>query len=87
MTDDEIIHALRSDDTISSPSEVISLLIKLKEGRLSQFDMIRYFGEAFKVPVGILKEASTSRLVIGAGGLEDEEIDALLGPWFRGGNT
>jgi len=51
---------------------------------LDQFGFIRIFKEVFsQVPLRILKEASTSRRLVGPDGLDETAINELLGPWLK----
>jgi hypothetical protein len=83
VTDEEIIDALRSKSARISPVELINGLMELDGKRLSQFRMIALFKRAFpQIPLRILNEASTSRL-LNEGGMCDEDLTELLKPWFR----
>ena len=73
MTDGDIVNAMRSEGA-SLPVAAINRLIELNGGQVEQFEMIRIFKEAFpEIPLRILNEASTSRLIVGEDGIDDEE--------------
>jgi hypothetical protein len=82
LTDDEVIEALRSRAVDMTPAEAMGLLVELAGEELTQFRAILYMTKAFKIPLRICREASTSSRVVGSGGLDDAALDALLGPWF-----
>ena len=84
MTDDEITQALRSKAATTSLLGALELLIELQGDDLTQFGMIGHFKIAFpEIPLRILQEASTSRLLVGERGLRDDEFIELLEPWFE----
>lgn len=61
----------------------LSWLCGLSRG-LINFGFIRVFKEVFRqVPLRILKEASTSRHLVGSVGLDETAINQLLGPWLK----
>lgn len=83
MTHADIVNAMRFESA-SIPTDAINRLIELSGGYIDQFEMIKIFKEAFpNIPLRILTEASSSRIIIGDGGVDDDELNRLMGPWFK----
>lgn len=83
MNDKDLIRALKLKKGQSEPVDAISFLISAREGDLNQFQMIRFFRAAFpSIPLIVLHEASTAKVLVGAGGLKRDAINELLKPWL-----
>lgn len=83
MNDDQIIRDLKSMKDTSMPAAIINFLVDTKQSPLTQFEMIKYFKEAYPdIPLGVLQEASTAKAIVGGEGLEDGAVNRLLEPWF-----
>ena len=78
----ELAKMLRAAAHNSSADQLVELALRTVEG-IDQFGFIRIFKEVFpQVPLRILKEASTSRHLVGPDGLDETAISQLLGPWL-----
>jgi len=49
----------------------------------SVFDFVRYFSEAFRIPLETLRDSEAWVGFSPAGTLSDREFDQLLRPWFE----
>jgi len=79
----ELAEKLRAAARNSSADQLVELAVRTIDG-LDQFGFIRIFKEVFsQVPLRILKEASTSRRLVGPDGLDETAINELLGPWLK----
>lgn len=82
MNDDAIIDELRRIGRAATASAVADELARLAPEGLTQGTLVSYFKRAFPaIPLRSLIEAGAWRRV-SAGGLSDEELDALLRPWL-----
>ena len=64
-------------------SELVRWLRSHLAESFSVFDFVRYFKEAFAVPLGTLRDAEAWVGFSEDGTLTDEAFDRLLGPWLR----
>jgi hypothetical protein len=79
----ELAGILRAAARNSSADQLVELVVRTVEG-IDQFGFIRIFKEVFpQVPLRILKEASTSRHLVGPDGLNETATNQLLGPWLK----
>jgi len=83
LVSNELAEKLRAAACNLSADQLVELVVRTVEG-LDQFGFIHIFKEVFpQVPLRVLKEASTSRHLVGPDGLDETAINELLGPWLK----
>jgi hypothetical protein len=81
MLDEDIVARLKSHGYATPLVEALRLVADYGGGAMTQFRAIACLKQAFPhFPLGVLIEASTSKHIIGEGGLTDLEVSQLLRP-------
>lgn len=82
MRDEEVVLKLRASAQ-RPPHEIAQVLEDLLKAPIGQGSLVTFFKRAFpSIPLGVLLRAGEWRRV-SAGGLTDEQFDALLQPYLR----
>ena len=79
MLDQQIVAHLKSHGDTTPLDEALRLIADYSGGAMTQFRAIACLKEAFPhFPLKVLIEASTSKHIVGDGGLTDLEVSQLM---------